>query len=220
MRCSSTNVVKITCEQWENSGTLKRPEQKKYVAQFVRWEIYHWTLLWKKISLWYYCPVYRSNDKGPSISRLIISRTSGSKWTSFLLFNLSSRNLLFRFLKFIEILWYFSENWTMHRRHNSSLLTNSFPHLWYKIALHLVQFRPRSDSKSNLTQRQKENRRWTYLHENELKITLTYLTANNVSFACKRCKPVFEFWEYDGLKTENIMTVKVDSKCKLTYQRQ
>ena len=71
---------------------------------------------------------------------------------------------------------------------------------------------------SALPQRLKENRRWTYVYENEPKITLTDLTAN--SFACKRCKPVFEFWEYDRLRTENSKTVKVDSRCKLTHQKQ
>ena len=71
---------------------------------------------------------------------------------------------------------------------------------------------------SALPQRLKENRRWTYVYGNEPKITLTDLTAN--SFACKRCKPVFEFWEYDKLRTENSKTVKVDSRCKLTHQKQ
>ena len=34
---------------------------EKCVARFVRWEICHWTLLWKRISLWYYCSVLDKN---------------------------------------------------------------------------------------------------------------------------------------------------------------
>ena len=79
---------------------------------FVRWEICHWTLLWKRISLWNYCSVLRKrSDEGPSISCLIISCMACSKWTSFLLPNLYSHSFLFRVLRFIEISWYFSKNW-------------------------------------------------------------------------------------------------------------
>ena len=130
LRCSTTNVVKnlqwaILPSMWNFKETRK---EKKCVAQFVRWEIWHWIILWKRISLWYYCSVFREiSDEGTLISRLIISRTSCSKWTSFLLLNPHSRSLLFRVLKVIEIPWYFSENWTIHRRQTNSLLTNSFP---------------------------------------------------------------------------------------------
>ena len=34
---------------------------EKCVARFVRWEICHWTLLWKRISLWYYCSILDKN---------------------------------------------------------------------------------------------------------------------------------------------------------------
>ena len=55
---------------------LKETRTEKCVAQFVRWEVCHWTLLWKRISLWYYCSVFRKKrDEGPSVSRLIITIT-------------------------------------------------------------------------------------------------------------------------------------------------
>ena len=38
---------------------LKETRTEKCVAQFVRWEVCHWSLLWKRISLWYYCLVFR-----------------------------------------------------------------------------------------------------------------------------------------------------------------
>ena len=38
---------------------LKETRTEKCVAQFVRWEVCHRTLLWKRISLWYYCLVFR-----------------------------------------------------------------------------------------------------------------------------------------------------------------
>ena len=105
---------------------FKETRTEKCVAQFVRWEICLWTLLWERISLRYYCSVFRKrSDEGPSILRLNNSGTSFSEWTSFLLLNPYSRNLHFRVLKFIEIPWYFSRNWTIHQRQNSSLLTNS-----------------------------------------------------------------------------------------------
>ena len=124
---------------------FKETRTEKFVAQFVRWEICHWTLLWKRIPLWYNCSVFRKgSDEGPSISRLIISRTSRFDRTSFLLLNPYSRSLLFSLLvlSFIETPWYFSKNWTIHRRQNSSLLINSFPLLWHNISIHLVLFSP------------------------------------------------------------------------------
>ena len=124
---------------------FKETRTEKFVAQFVRWEICHWTLLWKRIPLWYNCSVFRKgSDEGPSISRLIISRTSRFERTSFLLLNPYSRSLLFSLLvlSFIETPWYFSKNWTIHRRQNSSLLINSFPLLWHNISIHLVRFSP------------------------------------------------------------------------------
>ena len=99
------------CEQWAilpSMWNLKETRTEKCVTQCVRWGICHWTLLWKRISLWYYCSVFRKrSDEGPSISRLIISQTSCSEWTSFLLLNPNSRNLLLGVLKFTEIPWYF-----------------------------------------------------------------------------------------------------------------
>ena len=87
----------------------------------------------KEDSLWYYCSVFRKgSDEGPSISRLIISRTSRFERTSFLLLNPNSRSLLFSLLVLR----------TRHRRQNSSLLTNSFPLLWQNISIHLVRFSP------------------------------------------------------------------------------
>ena len=82
--------------------------------------------------------------KGLRFHVLIISRTSRFERTSFLLLNPYSRSLLFSLLvlSFIETPWYFSKNWTIHRRQNSSLLINSFPLLWHNISIHLVRFSP------------------------------------------------------------------------------
>ena len=75
------------CEQWTilpSMLNLKETRTEKWVARFVRWEIWQWTLVWKRISLWYYYSVFRKrNDEGPSISCLIISRTSCSEWLRF-----------------------------------------------------------------------------------------------------------------------------------------
>ena len=116
---------------------FKETRTEKCVAQLVRWEICHWTVLWKRISLWYNCSVFRKrSDKGPSISRLIISQTLNGLHFSF------SRNLLFKAFKFIEKPWYFSKNWTKRRRQNNSFLSNSFPHFCQNIAIHLVLLSP------------------------------------------------------------------------------
>ena len=117
LRCSVTNVEKNLWEQWATLPSMwnfKETQTEKCVAQFVRWEICHWTLLWKRISLWNYCSVLgKRSDEGPSISCLIISCIVCSEWTSFLLPNLYSHSFLFRVFKFIKISWYFSKNWTI-----------------------------------------------------------------------------------------------------------
>ena len=113
--------------------TLKRPEQKN---------VLHSSSDERSAIEQYFERGFRYNTivqflekeviKGPSISRLIISRTLNGLHFSF------SRNLLFKVFKFIEIPWYFSKNWTKHRRQNSSFLSNSFPNFCQNIAIHLV----------------------------------------------------------------------------------
>ena len=47
-------IIYRWCGKWKGST-------EKCVARFVRWEICHWTLLWKRISLWYYCSILDKN---------------------------------------------------------------------------------------------------------------------------------------------------------------
>ena len=62
MRYSATAVEGI---MWAMSyslcwcGTLKETWAEKCISQFIRWKTCHWTLLWKRISSWYYCSVFR-----------------------------------------------------------------------------------------------------------------------------------------------------------------
>ena len=47
-------IIYRWCGKWKGSA-------EKCVARFVRWDICHWTLLWMRISLWYYCSILDKN---------------------------------------------------------------------------------------------------------------------------------------------------------------
>ena len=54
-------IWKRICEQWAilpSMWNIEETQTEKCVIQFVRGEICHWTLLWKRISLWCCCSVF------------------------------------------------------------------------------------------------------------------------------------------------------------------
>ena len=111
-----------------------------------------------------------------------------------------------------QLNWYCNTIWPFY---------NSLTHNEVKGSLELRPWSFRTTFHELLTkEKHSRNERYVWSETKPQKISALPQRLKENSFACKRCKPVFEFWEYDRLRTENSKTVKVDSRCKLTHQKQ
>ena len=96
-------IWKRICEKWAilpSMWNIEETQTEKCVIQFVRGEICHWTLLWKRISLWCCCSVFikilwnridvHSMKEVREIIKREIEGSSMTSWISFRSYNWNS----------------------------------------------------------------------------------------------------------------------------------